>query len=175
MACAGESSTGSRYEVAASEVASSASRSRRAAWLRLARSRIGELTQAARGRYARALVNWRAPASVCAAWHLPRGFLGVSHDVVIAFERGEWHELSASIVAGDGSVDALLGYSSCDVVEYSFTIGTLIGRYAGPDIGRGNSRRLDCCLVCRPCRRLARCPARRLACRSHRRLARRPA
>ncbi len=67
---------------------------------------------------------------------LPRGFLGVSHDVVIAFERGEWHELPASIVAGDGSVDALLGYSSCDVVEYSFTIGTLVGRYAGRDRAR---------------------------------------
>lgn len=25
---------------------------------------------------------------------LPRGFLGVSHDVVVAFERGEWHEES---------------------------------------------------------------------------------
>ena len=66
---------------------------------------------------------------------LPRGFLGVPYDVVIAFERGEWHELSSSIVSGAGSVDALLGYPSCDVVEYAFTIGALIGRYAGLDIG----------------------------------------
>ena len=66
---------------------------------------------------------------------LPRGFLGVPYDIVVAFERGEWHELPASIVAGDGSVDALLGYPSCDVVEYAFTIGALIDRYAGPDIG----------------------------------------
>ena len=67
---------------------------------------------------------------------LPRGFLGVPYDIVVAFERGEWHELSASIVAGDGSVDALFGYPSCDVVEYAFAIGALIGRYAGPDVGR---------------------------------------
>lgn len=80
-----------------------------------------------------ALANWRGLASVPAA--LPRGFLGVPYDVVVAFECGEWHELSASIVAGDGSVDALLGYPSCDVVEYSFTIGTLIGGYTGPDVG----------------------------------------
>ena len=86
--------------------------------------------------------GWRARARglTCAGERmfsatLPRGFLGVPYDIVVAFERGEWHELPASIVAGDGSVDALLGYPSCDVVEYAFTIGALIGRYAGPDIG----------------------------------------
>lgn len=58
-----------------------------------------------------ALANWRADAGrerqvrsrarglTCAGEHmcsatLPRGFLGVSHDVVVAFERGEWHEES---------------------------------------------------------------------------------
>ena len=76
---------------------------------------------------------WRARACVPAA--LPRGFLGIPHDVVVAFERGERHELPASIVAGDGSVDALLGYPSCDVVEHAFAIGALIGGYAGPDVG----------------------------------------
>ena len=58
---------------------------------RARRPEIAELHGA--GWRARACELARAGERMCSAT-LPRGFLGVSHDVVAAFERGEWHEES---------------------------------------------------------------------------------